>query len=41
MAHAGQSSPVLPMVAQRALVGGLAAIGRRRGYRSEYPELLG
>ena len=34
-------APVLPMVAQRALVGGLAAIGRRRGYRSEYPELLG
>ncbi|HYM57793.1 MAG TPA: cupin domain-containing protein [Solirubrobacteraceae bacterium] len=34
-------APVIPMVAQRALVGGMAAIGRRRGYRSVYPELLG
>jgi quercetin dioxygenase-like cupin family protein len=32
--------PVIPFGVQRALVAALAAIGRRRGYRSSYPELV-
>jgi quercetin dioxygenase-like cupin family protein len=33
-------APVIPLAVQTVIVDALAAIGRRRGYRAEHPELL-